>query len=35
MNPGDTHDMRMIEASVVFRGICRNSDTPQKEKKKP
>jgi Fur family transcriptional regulator, stress-responsive regulator len=33
LDPSDSHGMRILEASIVFRGICRNCDpsTSQRE----
>ncbi|MDS7594511.1 MULTISPECIES: Fur family transcriptional regulator [Pseudomonadota] len=33
LEPSDTHGMRIIEASIVFRGICRECDTIIEERK--
>ncbi|WGF88001.1 Fur family transcriptional regulator [Marinivivus vitaminiproducens] len=32
LNPSDTHGMRILEASIVFRGICRDCDTGASER---
>ncbi len=34
LDPVDTHGMRIIEASIVFRGICRNCDLQLQKGKK-
>jgi len=33
IHPCDTHGMRIIEASIVFRGICRECDTSAQQRK--
>lgn len=33
LEPSDTHGMRIIEASIVFRGICRDCDPIIEERK--
>jgi Fe2+ or Zn2+ uptake regulation protein len=36
MTPDDTHSMRVVEASIVFRGICHDCDlSTQQRKEKP
>ena len=36
IDPSDTHGMRIIEASIVFRSICQDCEpTPQQKKGKP
>jgi Fur family ferric uptake transcriptional regulator len=36
MEPSDTHGMRIVEASVVFRGVCRDCEpSTQQVKEKP
>jgi len=33
LDPSHTHGMRIIEASIVFRGICRDCESPTPQRK--